>query len=336
MKTEEATPTQHTKACIFCFRTDLETDFSDEHIIPESIGGRLVLDQVCADCNSTLGHDVDPEILKIPDILKALEYLDIPHDREGIMRSYYNIEGETPNGIRKVRATKEGFEPLPQRMPDGSILTPDHRAIDDLRKRVERDERLVQAGLSKAEIEAEISALILAYEKCNPGDELDWPSLGLKLKRHQEKPIIRIQSKTYPQIRRFLAKLTYEFLFFISNGNLFSNPQVYEPLRAAIQGDAENQFPFTTKLDPPGEEYRPIHVVEVLTKRGLTDVYFVFFGRIAYLLTLPLLQANFLEAIGQHYQINQMIGIHFQQPLTGDLGFWGVSEEGEYVWLGGK
>ncbi len=95
MSTEEATPVNHSKACIFCSRTDLETNFSDEHIIPESIGGRLVLDQVCAECNSGLGHDVDPEILKIPEVLKALEYLDIPHAREGILRSYYNIEGET-------------------------------------------------------------------------------------------------------------------------------------------------------------------------------------------------------------------------------------------------
>ncbi len=118
--------------------------------------------------------------------------------------------------------------------------------------------------------------------------------------------------------------------------DLFLNPQIYEPLRAAIEGEADESFPFIITLDPPGEKYRPIHVVEVITNQSLTDVYFVFFGRIAYLLRLPLLQSNFFEAIGQHYQINQMIGIHFQQPITGDLGFWGVSEEGEYVWLGGK
>lgn len=330
------TSSKHSKACIFCLRTDLKTAFSEEHIIPESIGGRLVLDQVCTYCNNVLGHDVDPEILKIPDVLKALEHLDIPHDREGIIRSYYNIEGETPNGTRKVRATKEGFEPLPQRMPDGSILTPDSRVIDDLRKRVERDERLVQAGLTKEEIEAEISALISAYEKCKPGDEVDWPALGLKLKRHQEKPIIRIQSKTRPQIRRFLSKVCYEFLFFMGGRNLFLNPQVYQPLYNTIQGNNREGFPFLTPIDAPDSEYKPVHVIEVLTKRGLTDVYFIFFGRIAYLITLPLLRFNFFESIGQHYNISHMIGIHFQQPITEDIGFWGVSEEGEYVWLGGR
>lgn len=221
-------------------------------------------------------------------------------------------------------------------MPDGSILIPDSRVIDDLRKMVKRDDRLEQTGLSKAEIEEQLAALIKAYENCKPCDEVDWPALGLKLKRHQEKPIIRIQSKTRPQIRRFLSKVGYEFLFFMGGRNLFLNPQVYQPLYKAIQGNDREGFPFLTPIDAPDSEYKPVHVIEVLTKRGLTDVYFIFFGRIAYLITLPLLQSNFFEAIGQHYNISHMIGIHFKQPITGDIGFWGVSEEGEYVWLGGK
>jgi hypothetical protein len=42
--------------CIFCFE---EKGPSDEHVIPESIGGRLLIKEVCRECNSNLSRLVD-------------------------------------------------------------------------------------------------------------------------------------------------------------------------------------------------------------------------------------------------------------------------------------
>ncbi len=42
--------------CIFC---DLEKPSSDEHVIPESIGGCIHVYKVCKECNDLFGQTVD-------------------------------------------------------------------------------------------------------------------------------------------------------------------------------------------------------------------------------------------------------------------------------------
>lgn len=46
--------------CIFCLNDKQIAEFSEEHIFPEAIGGKIVLpDAVCTKCNSTLGTSID-------------------------------------------------------------------------------------------------------------------------------------------------------------------------------------------------------------------------------------------------------------------------------------
>lgn len=47
--------------CIICRE---ETDsFSDEHVIPDTLGGYYHIYTVCKDCNSDLGSDVDSKLV---------------------------------------------------------------------------------------------------------------------------------------------------------------------------------------------------------------------------------------------------------------------------------
>lgn len=49
--------------CIFCCKVKPGTGFSDEHVFPEAIGGRLILkNTVCTDCNSQYGHGSDSDL----------------------------------------------------------------------------------------------------------------------------------------------------------------------------------------------------------------------------------------------------------------------------------
>jgi len=45
--------------CFFCLE---ERPPSDEHVFPLAIGGKLVIDRVCRECNSTLGEKVDSKL----------------------------------------------------------------------------------------------------------------------------------------------------------------------------------------------------------------------------------------------------------------------------------
>jgi len=48
--------------CIICHQDDVE--LSDEHVIPDAIGGYIHCFKVCKDCNSHLGENVDSHLLK--------------------------------------------------------------------------------------------------------------------------------------------------------------------------------------------------------------------------------------------------------------------------------
>ncbi len=50
-------------------------DFNREHVVPEAIGGSLVIYDVCTACNSILGHSVDAKLIETPQIqLARLSY----------------------------------------------------------------------------------------------------------------------------------------------------------------------------------------------------------------------------------------------------------------------
>ncbi len=109
--------------CIFCFGSSQKCKMTDEHIIPQCIGGHLWLDWVCKDCNSALGTDVDSKILALPETLSALKALGLPHDRDQILSHHYKVTGLL--GGQEVRVhVKNGLPVLiPQQLPDGSMIT---------------------------------------------------------------------------------------------------------------------------------------------------------------------------------------------------------------------
>lgn len=48
--------------CIMCLADRPESDFNDEHVFPESIGGNFIVRTVCTNCNSVLGTTVDVDL----------------------------------------------------------------------------------------------------------------------------------------------------------------------------------------------------------------------------------------------------------------------------------
>jgi hypothetical protein len=49
--------------CIICEQDKDVSQFSVEHVIPEAIGGVLTIDNVCKECNSHLGTEVDIHLI---------------------------------------------------------------------------------------------------------------------------------------------------------------------------------------------------------------------------------------------------------------------------------
>lgn len=51
------------KKCIICKKIKYDDEFNKEHIIPESIGGSLTIENVCKECNNKLGIEIDSKIV---------------------------------------------------------------------------------------------------------------------------------------------------------------------------------------------------------------------------------------------------------------------------------
>ena len=104
------TESEHCALCVYCLKVSDGSGFNREHIIPQSIGGPLFVDNmVCEECNSILGREVDCEILKVPDVLAAMDDLEIPYNRQGILRSYYSTELVSETVRLRARPTENGF-----------------------------------------------------------------------------------------------------------------------------------------------------------------------------------------------------------------------------------
>lgn len=183
-------------ACIFCFRDDSTISFSKEHLIPQSVGGELILqDCVCSECNSTFGADIDHEILKQSEMTAAIERLGLPHSRAQLLNQNFKIRGISDDVEVKGRATEDGFEFLPQAMPDGSVIFPERYYKGPLLKSILRDERLHNAGLTQEEAKAEYVKLVETYDDAEVGQRIEWPVLGRTLVKRSESLQIKLESK---------------------------------------------------------------------------------------------------------------------------------------------
>lgn len=67
------------KFCVLCLST--ESGLTDEHIFPESLGGRIHYSILCADCNSSVGRKIDAPFLEQKNVQLA--------------RSAFQISGKT-------------------------------------------------------------------------------------------------------------------------------------------------------------------------------------------------------------------------------------------------
>lgn len=77
--------------CIFCGDNNEATEYTDEHVFPDAIGGLLVLKgKVCKPCNDKLGHSVDSHLVN--------------HGLVSFARLNYGLKGKSgkvPNPLEK-------------------------------------------------------------------------------------------------------------------------------------------------------------------------------------------------------------------------------------------
>ena len=112
--------------CIICHRDGQE--MSDEHVIPEAIGGYYHIYSVCKDCNSKLGYQVDKHLLNNWFTDAKRNEHNLP-GKSGKVPHPLIAEGTLEDG-RRVRMEKDEEGHLyPYLIPDAPVVSDDGRTI---------------------------------------------------------------------------------------------------------------------------------------------------------------------------------------------------------------
>ena len=158
--------------CIFCLE---DKPLTDEHIIPDSIGGSLYITAVCKDCNSHIGTDIDgPFINSMPVSLPRFTY-DVP-GKSGAVPNPFGGVGISVDGL-KVRLDDD-FKPhiLPsveeETTPSGDIAVrmifdkaDEPRLSEEVLKKARRVLKKKYPSMPDTEIETNAQALLADARK---------------------------------------------------------------------------------------------------------------------------------------------------------------------------
>ena len=312
--------------CIFCFLSEPDVSFSREHIIPQSIGGCLVLtNYVCKKCNDLLGQHVDHAILKNPDVIRALEQLDLPHNRVQLIKHNYDVRGFA-DGLEVIaRATKKGFEFPTQRLDDGSLIQSDSDLRGNLLKGAARDSRLKKMGVTTQQIDLELDRLEEAYRSANVGEPIESPLLGKTLVKRSTAFSIKLTPKGMYDVSPLVAKVCYEFGFFVGYSDFLQSENVARSLLDYLSTGEQQDGLHIIRLSLDEEPLVPIHSIALIVTDQHTYFTIRFFGRIAYRVFAPPFENDVLQHIRDEFSCTDIIGLEFQQDLEkGIAGFWGV------------
>ncbi len=303
--------------CIYCLRGEGEVEFDREHIFPQYVGGTLFLDgTVCKPCNSRLGHQIDHELLRIPDVITAMDELGIPYDRSGVLRSYYDLELVSEKQRFRARFSDDRFLLLPQDLPDGSRISPEGEAMwTALKKSIERDENAAVKSLDSDEAALVLADLRERYDKAGVGEVIECPELDRTLVKRSEAFHGEITPKSTAQFERVVAKTIFEFLFFCFGKKWVDCTSWAEEIHGFAGWGCDAPSIYVFRSEAVDSTVRPIHFLGILVEEHLTRAVMGLFGKIELTLIAPKIDPTLLEGISDRLDDEDVVGVAFEQDL---------------------
>jgi hypothetical protein len=277
--------TPHTaELCILCLKEPPFLDgfgFSEEHVIPEALGGILTCKFLCKSCNDSFGKGFEARAKTDPSIRLAIGNL-----RDKLPNLYNSIEQNQPHllrtevGVMPGKFNKGKIHGKVVKMPDKSLMVPEELTHKKLR------ELLLKDGLGTDDIDEALKRFDDAPEEREteiaPGTSV----------------IKRIVTVVGPDLSngKFLdplvsLKITYEFAALSFGQPLFANNPALNEIRRTLYKQDSNSKIFT--VEPlMAEEYAPFHGIAFEGNDPHAKFQIRLFGRLAYRIRLPNLSFN--------------------------------------------
>ncbi len=318
-------------ACIFCFRQPPEIQLSREHVIPSSIRGILIVeDMICTQCNSELGARVDAALVSDSEVVQALSTVVDPANLAKLLNRNYEISGIGDEITLRGRATDGGVLFHSQTLHDGSKIHPERDMPAILLKGLLRDENLRNAGMKEAQIRQEHRRLIEAYSRASPGEIVDWPKLGRRLLKRSDSLKVQLRPRSAPSLDPLAGKVAYEFGYLIGGRDFLMSVDLAQSLFALVCGIPPASGTEVFRLRT-GENPNPYHCIEFFPRAGHTEFTVVLFGSIVLRILAPKVDHRMFADIESRFGLKGMEGIEFQQNIEeNSFAFRAVLEGGEF------
>ena len=273
--------------CILCLKS---SDLSEEHIIPESIGGRLSIKFLCTSCNSILGRTVEKAVKSDPSIRIALENLSkkIP-DLYSQLTEKQPFQGKSKAGSVPGYFLNGEFVVKSNKMADGSLRQPTktaRKSIETILRRQGCTKGQIEEALSKFDVTAsnEISEI-------HPGIEVaKWEIEKTELSFNGTS----IMNPLVP------LKIAYEFIACHLGASICTpEPQWEEVRNALLTQNADNECFQVERLNV--NEYKPFHGVVLERNKPYAQVQIRLFGWLTFRVHLKKIRVHAPRCAYTHF-----------------------------------
>ncbi len=238
--------------CIFCRQ---EKKHSEEHIIPESIGGIVTISNVCRDCNSKLGTEVDSELNKHRHIYDAFSAIKKQYEID--LEFHFNdtyFEDERGNQIKVAKSNKSS-KIIPTKIREGDFVI-DHSDTKFIKNQITRIAK--RQGIPDHVAQQKITDYLYFNKHCQLGDIYVDEIFDITV-NPERKDRIRKTFMSGKTPHRFLAKACVEFAHLLRIQDEIEN---LETLRShALNGDKLEQIKCFEQLRNDMDA-KPIHLIQ--------------------------------------------------------------------------
>ncbi|MBF8302391.1 MAG: endonuclease [Candidatus Dadabacteria bacterium] len=283
--------------------------------------------------------------MKVPEIADGLAKLGFDKEHQNTIKHHYNITGELHEGIVVKHGRFEKGEIIfpTQDLPDGSLILPDSSAFDTLLKKLKRDEGLKSSDLTDEQIESNFKEFWSKYAKSNAGEKLVSDDLGIGLIKRSSQPELTMKPKEKANVLPLIAKIAYEFYFFISGVKFFNkeNGDLRRDLLFLIRGEFRengklpNQM-FFMREEPINEDYQKYHLIILDFHKNICVLHVSFFGHVQYLLQTNALSKDIIESLINYYKLDDLKFIELRLMLDTKELFYGFGTSKGFIFYRDK
>lgn len=267
---------------------------SDAHVIPQAVGGKLAVKNLCSGCNSKLGYTAEKGLKSDPRIRLAIEELQakIPNLADK-MRAGQEFVARDEEVVIRATPRSEGFKILDSPQEGGSRIKDRARAWKEIETTLRRhfgatDEQVEAArALHDAAAEGELVELApgLAIKKSSV------PDFGLPF--------------TEPLVEDLcLLSVAYLFLSVLVQGAIYD--EAFQPIRSALQGgDADGARSVESFL--ANRPHEPWHGLAIDQAVPHFVIQVRLFGQHAWKVSLPCIACQ-AELAARSYRLDLATG----------------------------